>query len=238
MPNSTTIGNKIKIIKEGITELILCLLIKKGEIKMYKEIKKIEIEKTKKGYPAIWESGGGCTNTGKATIVSSPNGQPKKPIYVRNCEKLSNSNHALFILEKGDLIVEASHHRRDFDIRVWRVSSITKESIRTEFFSPTHKEIAREDILSEAKKHQWIVEGEGKILEDTFVFYPRGKVGNHAYGEVCIEKSVFYATLQLEHKFDIGEWDIEPPIEMENAIHTAMEKATCYHCREPFFVQW
>lgn len=42
---------------------------------------KIRIEKTKKGYPAYWEAGGGYTNTGDATIIASGDGQPKKAVY-------------------------------------------------------------------------------------------------------------------------------------------------------------
>ena len=34
---------------------------------------KIAIEKTKKGYPACWESGGGYRNTGDAVIVAGKN---------------------------------------------------------------------------------------------------------------------------------------------------------------------
>ena len=30
---------------------------------------RLQIERTKKGYPAMWESGGGYTNTGEATII-------------------------------------------------------------------------------------------------------------------------------------------------------------------------
>lgn len=36
--------------------------------------------------------------------------------------------------------------------------------------------------------------------------------------------------------FDMGEWDKEPPTELEAAIEAAKEKATCYHCRKPHFI--
>ena len=89
----------------------------KGEVNM----KKILIERTKKGFPAYWEQGGGYSNTGEATIISNEDGQPKKAIYVRGRGQLANSHHALFILEVGDYIIEADHHREDFEIEILKV---------------------------------------------------------------------------------------------------------------------
>ena len=37
----------------------------------------IRIDKTKKGYPAIWECGGGMTNTGYSQIIANSDGSPK-----------------------------------------------------------------------------------------------------------------------------------------------------------------
>ena len=84
-------------------------------------MKEIRIERTKKGYPAFWEAGGGLTNTGEATIITNKDGQPKKAIYVRRRGLLANARHALVILEVGDYIIEANHHRRDFVIEIFRV---------------------------------------------------------------------------------------------------------------------
>lgn len=81
-------------------------------------MKKISIERTKKGYPAFWESGGGYTNTGEATIIANKDGQPKKAIYVRGRGYLANAHHALVILEVGDYIIFANHHRYDFEIEI------------------------------------------------------------------------------------------------------------------------
>lgn len=84
-------------------------------------MKKIKIEKTKKGYPALWECGGGCRNTGEATIIASSSGGPKRPVYIRHRGSLANSNHALVVLEVGDYIIFANHHREDFEIKIHRV---------------------------------------------------------------------------------------------------------------------
>lgn len=138
--------------------------------------KKIEIEKTKKGYPAYWEAGGGFSNTGKAIIIASPNGGPKKPVYVRRRGHLANGQHALFIIEKGDYIIKCDHHREDFEIQIFRVLNFEEE------------------------------------------------------------KEEIYAITEQVNRFSRGEWDKEPPAYLEQAVHTAMHKATCYHCRSPHFI--
>ncbi len=139
-------------------------------------MKKILIEKTKKGYPAFWESGGGYTNTGEATIISNKDGQPKKAIYVRDRGQLANSHHALVILEVGDYIIEANHHRKDFEIEILKVLGFEDKEEET------------------------------------------------------------YATVEQVNCFSSGEWDTELPTDLEVVVQVAMEKATCYHCREPHFI--
>lgn len=137
---------------------------------------KIIVDKTKKGYPAYWEAGGGYTNTGYATIITTRDGQPKKAVYIRGRGELANSEHALVILEKGDHIIKTSHHRRDFTIKIFRILSFEKEK-----------------------------------------------------GEI-------YALIKQVNCFNMGEWDAELPAHLEAAVHAAVEKATCYHCREPHFI--
>src|SRR5690606_21539822 len=81
----------------------------------------VKIEKTSRGYPAFWEQGGGYTNTGEAIVIASQNGSPKKPVYIRRRGHLANSEHALFVLELGDYIIEAKHHRRKFNIEIYKI---------------------------------------------------------------------------------------------------------------------
>lgn len=136
-------------------------------------MKKIRIERTKKGFPALWECGGGFTNTGEATIIASPSGGPKKAIYIRSRGHLANAHHALLLIEKGDYIIKCDHHREDFNIYVYKILEFKEEDI---------------------------------------------------------------AIVELLYEFSMGEWDKEPPAHLEQAVHTAMFKATCYHCREPHFI--
>jgi hypothetical protein len=137
---------------------------------------KIAVESTKKGYPAYWEAGGGYKNTGDATIVAGRDGQPKRATYIRRRGSLANAPHALIVLEVGDHIVEAHHHREDFTIEIFKALDFEEKD-----------------------------------------------------GEM-------FAVVELVNRFDRGEWDTEFPMFLKAAVEAAVEKATCYHCREPHFI--
>jgi len=107
---------------------------------------KIYLEMTKKGYPAIWEEGGGYTNTGSATIVASPNGERLMPAYINQRGSLSCGQHALFIVHVDDIIVEADHHRRDFEINVYRITAIREEDGRF---------VADLDLINQYSSGEW-----------------------------------------------------------------------------------
>lgn len=92
----------------------------------------IETEKTKRGYHALWEYGGGCTNTGGATVICDQNGGRKNAIYVRRRGHLSNGNHALVILEVGDYIIQTYHYLRNFWMKIYRVVSFNEKYAITE----------------------------------------------------------------------------------------------------------
>ena len=143
---------------------------------------KIQLEKTKRGYPAYWEKGGGCSNTGHAYVIADANGQAKKAIYIRRRGHLANERHALIPLSLGDYIIIADHHREDFTIIVYQV--IDFKTFKT-------KDDDEENIYA-----------------------------------LCIKKRFF----------DKGEWDEKLPAHLEAAVSAAMEKATCYHCREPHYI--
>jgi len=139
----------------------------------------ILLERTRgKGLPALWESGGGSTNTGYAQVVAGPHGEPLKPVYVRRRGHLSCAHHALFVVEPKVWLIRADHHREDFEIGVFQLGEI-----------------------SPAKQ----TEGFEAEVVDYF-------------------------------RFEMGEWDREPPKFLEAAIEAAKDKATCYHCREPHFM--
>ena len=87
-------------------------------------LKKVRIVRTKSGEPALWEEGGGHRNTGEATIIASPEGEPLRPLYVRRRGHLANGEHALLPIRPGTIVVEANHHHQDFHIQIWEVLGI------------------------------------------------------------------------------------------------------------------
>jgi hypothetical protein len=91
-------------------------------------IESILINTTKSGLPSLSECGGGSTNTGYARIISSINGKRKKPIYIPKNGSLSNSDHAWFVIKLNEIIVTASHHREDFEIKVLKIKEIVNDS--------------------------------------------------------------------------------------------------------------
>ena len=75
---------------------------------------------TKSGKIAIWESGGGRTNTGEAVIIASQDGSKKKACFIRRHGHRSNGLHALFLLFAGDWIIRARKGDPEFQIQVFK----------------------------------------------------------------------------------------------------------------------
>jgi len=146
---------------------------------------KIRIERTKRGYPAYWESGGGISDTGEATIIAGKDGKPKNAIYVRSRGQLANCRHALIPIEVGDYIIVAFHYREDFQITIYRVMDF--EEVKGEMYA---------------------------IIE-------------HVNCKYDMEHIICYG---------MDEWDAPLPAFLEAAVQAVMEKATCYHCREPHYI--
>ena len=100
-----------------------------------RKIEKIEIEKSKRYIPCLWEKGGGYSNTGKAQLICDMNGFEKKPIYVRKSGSLACEEHALIPIRKNDVVVMASHHRGDFNIEVFQIKLIQDEEAHLELIN-------------------------------------------------------------------------------------------------------
>jgi hypothetical protein len=91
-------------------------------------IKELPVLKTKSGHPALWEEGGGCKNTGRAIIICGPSGEKVSPLYIRKRGHLSNKEHALFEVKESMHVVEVEHHREDFSVRVWKITSLSQKN--------------------------------------------------------------------------------------------------------------
>jgi hypothetical protein len=84
----------------------------------------MKLEKTASGKLALWEHGGGHSNTGTATVIADKNGNPKTAIYIKRRGELACSNHALFEVQIGDIVCKADHHRGDFRISLQMIMRI------------------------------------------------------------------------------------------------------------------
>ena len=63
----------------------------------------------------MWESGGGLTSGGSATIITGRNGEKRRPIYIPRGGHLACGNHALIGVDDGFYIVTASVRRGSRD---------------------------------------------------------------------------------------------------------------------------
>lgn len=194
----------------------------------------VEIEKTKKGYPAFWECGGGYTNTGEATIIASQSGTPKKPVYIRRRGHLANDNHALFILELGDYIIEAKHHRKNFKVEIYKV--IGFESRNRSYFS-TGDTLAKMKLGEFIKKYGKL-ENYTKLLGFVYDTYRIDE--KTAAQSTHIFKTDELEIVELKEEVCEETYAVVKKVNCYNAhlkaaVQAAKEKATCYHCREPHF---
>lgn len=138
---------------------------------------KVYLERTKKGLPALWEQGGGATNTGTAQIICGAHGEKLRAVYVPTGGHLSNGQHALLVVALGCYVIRANHHRRDFSITVDQITGFG------------------------------IDDGGADVAE-----------------------------LENVSVFDQGEWDLDVPEYLLEAVDAAMRKSRCYHCRGPYFI--
>ena len=90
---------------------------------------KIELTKTKRLYPAIWEEGGAVTSSGDAKIICGSNFEPLTPIYVKNHGHRACGQHALFVAKKGMHIIYVRQKRRVVEeIKIFRIKEIVYEN--------------------------------------------------------------------------------------------------------------
>jgi hypothetical protein len=75
---------------------------------------KEKIVRTSKGFPAIWEEGGGMTRTGYCYLICGENGEKITPVYTRSNGQLSCGQHALFILREGVHVIVVSRTHEEY----------------------------------------------------------------------------------------------------------------------------
>lgn len=198
---------------------------------------KIKIERTKKDFPALWELGGGQTNTGSARIICSADGSPKKATYIRRRGHLAGGNHALLIVGPGDVVIEADHHRGDFHVAIYKIKGFEDEVFGdcglygccANDIEAAEKEFSRTGWAENCIQH--IVrpresKDSGRVLSTANIVV-----------EYWRRWTVEYASLEPIAEYSRGEWDNEEIAQKyKTAIEAAKEKALCYHCREPHYI--
>ena len=139
------------------------------------ETREFRIDRTRRrNLPALWEEGGGYTNTGYVTILAREDGGKPRATYIRRRGHLACGRHALVIVRPGMYVISANHHRGDFLISVYQIMEIREE------------------------------EAVGRLLT----------------------------------RFEMGEWaPLDLPAHLEAAVEAARQKATDYHCRQPYYVE-
>lgn len=115
-------------------------------------IMKYQIERTKRGFPAMWECGGGRTSGGEAMVISSPEGEKKTAIYIPHGGHLCNGKHALIPVEINDIVVRDSHSHGDHITTIYRITDIQE------------KEAVLEEI-NEFSRGEWDTDFEEKYVE-------------------------------------------------------------------------
>ena len=80
---------------------------------------KDKIVKTAQGHFAIWEEGGGMTNTGHATIITGPNGEKLEPVYIKLRGNLSCGEHALFLLKQGMWVICVDRKHDQYETNIY-----------------------------------------------------------------------------------------------------------------------
>jgi len=92
----------------------------------------INLEKTKKNYPAIWECGGATRYQGYAQIVCGSNFEPLTPIYNVNWGHRCNGNHSLFVAKEGMHIISVQQYRDNVEeivvLKIQKIQKIQKET--------------------------------------------------------------------------------------------------------------
>ena len=92
------------------------------------EQKQFNVEVSKTGISCKWEEGEGGHIAGWACIITGPEGQKFRPIYIKKKHGTSDCiKHALIPLKHHSFIVCASHYKQNFTINIYRITEINSE---------------------------------------------------------------------------------------------------------------
>ena len=114
--------------------------------------KSIKIDATKRGLPAIWETGGGKTSGGSATIIAKSDGSKPRAVFVRTRGHLSCGSHALVCVHEGFYLVHAGVGRRVLQsVTIERIVKTSVKDIHGEKFKAT----AEVEVVNTFSRGEW-----------------------------------------------------------------------------------
>lgn len=117
----------------------------------YLMLKTVKVEATKRGLPAIWETGGGLTSGGSATIIAKSDGNKPRAVFVRTRGHLSGGPHALICVHEGFYLVYASVARGRSSARIERIVSTSVKDIDGEKWEAT----TEVEVINSFDRGEW-----------------------------------------------------------------------------------
>lgn len=112
----------------------------------------IKIDATKRGLPAIWETGGGLTSGGSATIIAKADGSKPRAVYVRTGGHLAGGPHALICVHEGFYLVTASVRRGEREsAAIKRIVKTSVKDVHGEKFEAS----AEVEVINTFSRGEW-----------------------------------------------------------------------------------
>lgn len=204
--------------------------------------KTIVLDKTRRGLPALWERGGGMTNTGRAQIIANPDGSPKRPNYIKGSGERANLCHALFVVKEGDLVIQVYRNRINYDIQIKRISKIyykTTPTLHARYWlsREEYEKNCGEWEVSDPEKtiHYFVKTDFSKKIKDFKITNIIKVSDKHIEFEYSYTFDELVADIETIHEFKDNRWDTEPTGKIKEAVEAAKRKTTIYHCRKPVY---
>jgi hypothetical protein len=210
------------------------------------------LDTTKSGKAALWESGGGKTNTGEAVLITGRKGERVRPYFLRYQGRLACDNHALMPVVPGSYIIQASRYYDSTKLTIKRVVRIEKRVEEPhvcllEISKASVQELSRyfnvEQELDKLSKGEVMYQFGGSTLLSTRNDAPVGALLTRSpnTGNVCwkydqssVDRQV--AILETICTQINGVWDKIPEDFLIQAVKAAQQKCCDYHCKTPYYV--
>lgn len=92
-----------------------------------KKMVELPVELSRNGLTCMWESGGGYTNTGYATLIANDEYGKKKPIFIKKSGERACNEQALIVVRPGHVICKTHHHQGQHTTTIYRIVEIYQE---------------------------------------------------------------------------------------------------------------